>query len=183
LKLAYQPIINPRTNRIAGCEALARWTHPLYGPISPTTFIPIAEETGMITDLTAFVLSAATRDCRAWPGDISVAVNISARDFRACDVEELVTGVLENTGLPAARLEIEVTETALIEEQEAAGAALQSLHRLGVGIALDDFGTGYSSLSYLRSMPFTKLKIDRSFVADIETDPEALRLLTNVAQL
>ncbi|ODT72656.1 MAG: hypothetical protein ABS75_02260 [Pelagibacterium sp. SCN 63-23] len=183
LNLVYQPIIDPRTNRIAACEALARWTHTQYGPISPAVFIPIAEETGLITDLTRFVLMAATRDCRAWPGDISVAVNVSARDFRACSVEDMVKGVLDQTGLPPRRLEIEVTETAVIEEQEAAGAALASLNRLGVGVALDDFGTGYSSLSYLRSMPFTKLKIDRSFVVDIETDPEALRLLSNVAQL
>ena len=183
LRLVYQPLIDPRENRIVGCEALARWTHPVLGPISPADFIPIAEETGMITDLTKLVLSVAAEDCLSWSGDVMVAVNVSARDFRACAVEDMVLGILEQTGLPPNRLEIEVTETAVIEEPEAARVALQALKVRGVGIALDDFGTGYSSLSYLRSMPFTKLKIDRSFVADIETDPEALKLLANVAQL
>lgn len=183
LRLVYQPVVDPRKNRIVGCEALVRWDHPRLGQISPAVFIPIAEETGLVTDLTHLVLSMATRDCMAWPSDMTVAVNISARDFRACNVENMVAEVLEASGLPASRLEVEVTETAVIEEPEAAGVALQMLFAMGVGIALDDFGTGYSSLSYLRSMPFTKLKIDRSFVVDIETDEEAMRLLANVAQL
>ena len=183
LTLAYQAVIDPRENRIVGCEALARWTHSVYGAISPATFIPIAEETGLITDLTRVVLAMATRDCQAWPGDTTVAVNVSARDFRAGDVEAMVNAALDASGLPPGRLEIEVTETAVIEEREAAYAALSSLCKRGVGVALDDFGTGYSSLSYLQALPLTKLKIDRSFVIDIETDPQALRLLANVAQL
>jgi len=183
LHLAYQPIVDPRQNRIVGCEALARWTHPTYGTISPATFIPIAEETGMITDLTRFVLARATRDCGAWPGDTRVAVNISARDFRSCDVEDLVSTILAESGLPASRLEIEVTETTVIQERDAAAAALLKLYERGVGVALDDFGTGYSSLSYLSALPFTKLKIDRSFLKDIETDERALKLLANVVQL
>lgn len=183
LHLAYQPVVDPRENRIVGCEALARWDHPTYGTISPASFIPIAEETGMITDLTRFVLSRATRDCRTWPGNIRVAVNISARDFRSCDVEELVTSVLTQSALPAARLEIEVTETTVIEEREAAASALQALSDRGVGVALDDFGTGYSSLSYLSALPFTKLKIDRSFLKGVESDEKALKLLANVVQL
>jgi predicted signal transduction protein with EAL and GGDEF domain len=183
LTLAYQAAIDPRQNRIVGCEALARWTHSVYGAISPATFIPIAEETGLITDLTRAVLAMATRDCQAWPGQTTVAVNVSARDFRAGDVEAMVKDALALSGLPPHRLEIEVTETAVIEEREAAYAALSSLCQLGVGVALDDFGTGYSSLSYLQALPLTKLKIDRSFVVDIENDPQALRLLANVAQL
>lgn len=183
LHLAYQPVVDPRQNRIVGCEALARWKHPTYGMISPATFIPIAEETGLITDLTRFVLAKATRDCLGWPGDTRVAVNISARDFRSCDVGDLVCGVLTATGLPANRLEIEVTETTVIEERTAAAAALMKLHDRGVGIALDDFGTGFSSLSYLSALPFTKLKIDRSFISDFETDEKALKLLANVVQL
>ncbi|UJW84253.1 putative bifunctional diguanylate cyclase/phosphodiesterase [Devosia sp. SL43] len=183
LTLAYQAVIDPRQNRIVGCEALARWTHSVYGAISPATFIPIAEETGLITDLTRAVLMMATRDCQAWPGQTTVAVNVSARDFRAGDVEAMVIAALEASGLPPQRLEIEVTETAVIEEREAAYAALSSLCKRGVGVALDDFGTGYSSLSYLQALPLTKLKIDRSFVIDIENDPQALRLVANVAQL
>ncbi|MET0439994.1 MAG: EAL domain-containing protein [Devosia sp.] len=183
LHLAYQPIVDPRENRIVGCEALARWNHETYGAISPATFIPIAEETGMITDLTRFVLARATSDCHTWPGITHVAVNISAHDFRATDVAEMVGGALEESGLPAARLEIEVTETTVIEERDAAAAALLKLCKQGVGIALDDFGTGYSSLSYLSALPFTKLKIDRSFLTGIETDEHALKLLANVVQI
>ncbi|WP_052731876.1 putative bifunctional diguanylate cyclase/phosphodiesterase [Devosia geojensis] len=183
LHLVYQPIVDLRQNRVIGCEALARWNHPELGPIAPATFIPVAEETGLISDLTRFVLETATRDCRAWPGDISVAVNVSARDFRASDVEGMVNTALENSRLPARRLEIEVTETAVIEEREAVNAVLLSLYTRGIGVALDDFGTGYSSLSYLQALPLTKLKIDRSFVMDIETNPRSIRLLANVAQL
>ena len=183
LHLAYQPVVDPRENRIVGCEALARWDHETFGAISPAIFIPIAEETGMITDLTRFVLGKATRDCHTWPGTTHVAVNISARDFRSTDVEEMVNQALEESGLPAARLEIEVTETTVIEERDAAAAALLKLCNRGVGVALDDFGTGYSSLSYLSALPFTKLKIDRSFLTGIETDEHALKLLTNVVQI
>lgn len=183
LHLAYQPVVDPRENRIVGCEALARWNHETFGAISPATFIPIAEETGMITDLTRYVLGKATRDCHTWPGSTHVAVNISARDFGSTDVEEMVNRALEESGLPAARLEIEVTETTVIEERDAAAAALLKLCNRGVGVALDDFGTGYSSLSYLSALPFTKLKIDRSFLTDIETDEHALKLLTNVVQI
>ncbi|MCR6635443.1 EAL domain-containing protein [Devosia sp.] len=183
LHLAYQPVVDPRENRIVGCEALARWDHETFGAISPATFIPIAEETGMITDLTRFVLAKATRDCHTWPGSTHVAVNISAHDFRATDVEDMVSRALEESGLPAARLEIEVTETTVIEERDAAAAALLKLCKQGVGVALDDFGTGYSSLSYLSALPFTKLKIDRSFLTGIETDEHALKLLTNVVQI
>lgn len=183
LQLAYQPIVDPRENQVVGCEALARWKHPTLGTISPGVFIPIAEESGMITDLTRFVLAKATSDCRTWPGDMRVAVNISARDFRSCNVSELVTDTLEKAGLAPERLEIEVTETTVIQQRDAAASALLDLSKLGIGIALDDFGTGYSSLSYLSALPFTKLKIDRSFLADIETDDKALKLLANVVKL
>jgi diguanylate cyclase (GGDEF)-like protein len=183
LTLAYQTIFDPRENRILGCEALARWVHPQLGPVSPAVFIPIAEEAGLITDLTRQVLCMATRECQSWPDSFTVAVNISARDFRAGDVESMVVCALEHSGLKPDRLEIEVTETALIEEREAAKAALAALRARGVGVALDDFGTGYSSLSYLRELPLTKLKIDRSFLANVETDSQALRLLANVVQL
>jgi EAL domain-containing protein (putative c-di-GMP-specific phosphodiesterase class I) len=129
------------------------------------------------------VLKAATTECRNWPGDLSVSVNISARDFRHADVEAIVLEALKASGLPAHRLEVEVTETALIEEKEIATKILSALGRRGIGIALDDFGTGYSSLSYLQALPFTKLKIDRSFVMDIGANPRSLKLLSNVAQL
>jgi diguanylate cyclase (GGDEF)-like protein len=183
LSLAFQPLIDLRTRKVVACEALARWTHPTLGTIPPGLFIPIAEETGLISDITRWALGAAAAECVNWPNDISVSVNVSARDFRNADVEEMVLTALSRSGLPAHRLEVEVTETALIEERDAATTILSSLGRRGIGIALDDFGTGYSSLSYLQALPFTKLKVDRSFVMDIASNPRSLKLLSNVAQL
>jgi|EndMetStandDraft_2_1072991.scaffolds.fasta_scaffold04428_2 diguanylate cyclase (GGDEF)-like protein len=183
LTLVYQPLVDLRTRRVVGCEALARWTHPTLGAIPPSQFIPIAEETGMISDITRWVLRTAAAECRNWPNDISVSVNISARDFRHADVEAMVLAALEQSGLAPQRLEVEVTETALIEEKDIATKILSALGRRGIGIALDDFGTGYSSLSYLQALPFTKLKIDRSFVMDIGANPRSMKLLSNVAQL
>ena len=183
LTLVYQPLVDLETRRVVGCEALARWAHPTLGTIPPAQFIPVAEETGLISDITRWVLRTATAECRNWPHDISVSVNISARDFRNGDVEAMVLAALAQSDLPAHRLEVEVTETALIEEKETATKILSALGRRGVGIALDDFGTGYSSLSYLQALPFTKLKIDRSFVMDIGANPRSLKLLSNVAQL
>jgi diguanylate cyclase (GGDEF)-like protein len=183
LTLAFQPLIDLQTRRVVACEALARWTHPTLGSIPPSLFIPIAEETGLISDITRWVLQTAAEECINWPDGISISVNISARDFRNADVEDMVLGALKRSGLEPQRLEIEVTETALIEERDAATKILSTLGRKGIGIALDDFGTGYSSLSYLHSLPFTKLKIDRSFVMDITSNPRSLKLLSNVAQL
>jgi diguanylate cyclase (GGDEF)-like protein len=183
LTLAYQPIVDVKSRKVVGCEALARWQHPTLGTIPPSLFIPLAEETGLISDISRWVLASACAECRNWPDDVAVSVNISARDFRQADVIDMVKEALDASGLEPHRLEVEVTETALIEEREAATQILLELADQGVGIALDDFGTGYSSLSYLHSLPFTKLKIDRSFVMDIEANPRSLKLLSNVAQL
>ena len=183
LSLVYQPIVDLATRKVVSCEALARWHHPELGSIPPSLFVPIAEETGMVSEISRWVLASAAAECRNWPDDISVSVNISARDFRNADVAAMVAAALETSGLAPERLELEVTETALIEEREAATSILSRLARQGIGIALDDFGTGYSSLSYLHALPFTKLKIDRSFVMDITSNPRSLKLLSNVAQL
>jgi diguanylate cyclase (GGDEF)-like protein len=183
LSLVYQPIIDLKSRRVVCCEALARWNHPEFGMISPAVFIPIAEENGLISEITRWVLNSATAEARNWPDDIAVSVNVSARDFRNADVRAMVDAALEASGLPARRLEIEVTETALIEEREAATTILSALGARGIGIVLDDFGTGYSSLSYLQALPFTKLKVDRSFVMDIAGNERSLKLLSNVAQL
>ncbi|MDC9822205.1 EAL domain-containing protein [Devosia sp. ZB163] len=183
LSLVFQPIVDLQTRRVVSCEALARWHHPELGAIPPSLFIPIAEETGIISEISRWVLATASAECRNWPEEVSVSVNISARDFRNADVAAMVKGALSSSGLAPDRLEIEVTETALIEERTAATKILQKLARQGIGIALDDFGTGYSSLSYLQALPFTKLKIDRSFVMDIVDNPRSLKLLSNVAQL
>jgi diguanylate cyclase (GGDEF)-like protein len=182
LSLVYQPIVDLKSRKVVSCEALARWHHPELGSIPPSLFIPIAEESGLISDITRWVLQSASTECLNWPSEVSVSVNVSARDFRHADVGGMVETVLKSSGLEARRLEIEVTETALIEEKDAATRILSDLASHGVGIALDDFGTGYSSLSYLHTLPFTKLKIDRSFVMDI-ANPRALKLLQNVAQL
>jgi len=183
LSLAFQPLLDIHTRRVVSCEALARWTHPELGPIAPATFIPLAEEMGIISDITAWVVRNAVAQCSQWAGEIGVAVNISGRDFRGLDLPGLVDQALAQSGLPAPRLELEVTETAVIEEHDLAQSVLQSLARRGISIALDDFGTGYSSLSYLNALPFTKLKIDRSFVLDVAQDNRALSLLANVARL
>ncbi|HVW91685.1 MAG TPA: EAL domain-containing protein [Devosia sp.] len=183
LSLAYQPVIDLASRRVVGCEALARWHHPELGTIPPSVFIPIAEESGLVSEISRWVLNTATAECNNWPDEVRVAVNISARDLRSGDVAQMVATALASSGLPPHRLEIEVTETAVIEEREAAGVIFKTLTAQGIGIALDDFGTGYSSLSYLQALPFTKLKIDRSFVIDIVHSPRALKLLTNVARL
>jgi diguanylate cyclase (GGDEF)-like protein len=183
LTLAFQPLLDIATRKVVTCEALARWNHPELGQIPPSVFIPLAEETGLISDITAWVVAEAIGQCSSWPGDVGVAVNVSTRDFRGMDVEMVVDAALKAAGLPPTRLEIEVTETALIEEPEIAKSVLAALAAKGVGIALDDFGTGYSSLSYLSALPFSKLKIDRSFVQDIEQNERSLRLLANVANL
>ena len=183
LTLAYQPLIDLKTRRVVGCEALARWHHPELGTIPPSAFIPIAEETGLISEISRFVLNTATRECRNWPDEVRVAVNISARDLRSGDLPAMVCDALKASGLAPERLELEVTETMIIEQREAAQAILGQLAGRGIGIALDDFGTGYSSLSYLQALPFTKLKVDRAFVADIVSNPRSLKLLSNVAQL
>ncbi|ODT70235.1 MAG: hypothetical protein ABS75_14115 [Pelagibacterium sp. SCN 63-23] len=183
LGLAFQPLVDIATRKVVSCEALARWTHPEFGPISPAVFIPMAEEMGLISQITAWVVENAAHECRSWASPVGVGVNVSARDFRGIDLPALIDKALEHSGLEPGRFEIEVTETALIEERDLAGNVLQALADRGIAIALDDFGTGYSSLSYLGALPFTKLKIDRSFVVDIASNSRALRLLANVARL
>jgi diguanylate cyclase (GGDEF)-like protein len=183
LHLVYQPIVARRTRKVSGCEALARWNHPELGSIPPMVFIPIAEEMGLITEISRWVLETATADCLDWPDDISVSVNISAHDFRIGDVPKMVGDALRKSGLAPTRLEIEITENMFLEEKTAAVAVLEELAARGIGIALDDFGTGYSSLSYLHDLPFTKLKIDRTFVVDVTSNSRSLKLLSNIARL
>jgi diguanylate cyclase (GGDEF)-like protein len=183
LSLAFQPLLDIKTRRVVTCEALARWNHPELGAIPPALFIPLAEEMGIISDITAWVIEQAAYQCKSWPGQVGVAVNVSARDFRGADLIGLVERALSEARLPPERFEVEVTETAVIEERDIAKRVLTELASKGVAIALDDFGTGYSSLSYLSALPFTKLKIDRSFVADVTSNKRALRLLANVARL
>ena len=168
MSVAYQPIVDLGTNRTTTIEALARWTNPQLGVVSPGDFIPIAEETGTIVEIGAHILERACRDALAWPGDVRVAVNLSAIQFDRGDLLETVTAVLRETGLPPERLELEITESILIGNLQTVLAKLTAFHDMGIHIALDDFGTGYSSLSYLNDFEFDKVKVDQSFVRDID---------------
>jgi predicted signal transduction protein with EAL and GGDEF domain len=177
LKLQFQPQFASDTKLITGFEALLRWEHPIRGHISPTVMIPIAEASGLILDLGAWVIEAACAAAVTWSVPHRVAVNLSAAQFRDGDLPGLVSEVLRRTGLPACRLELEVTESLLMDSADLALKALRSLKRMGVSIALDDFGTGYSSLSYLRLFPFDKIKIDKSFIRGLGEDPCALSIV------
>ncbi len=180
----YQPIVELQTNRVTGCEALLRWHHPVRGIVSPADFIPVAEETGLIDDLGAWVLNTACREAASWPSEMKIAVNVSPVQFRNHAFALRVASALAASGLAANRLELEITETILIRDDEAALSILHQLRDLGVRIALDDFGTGYSSLSYLQRFPFDKIKIDRCFISDV-TAPDGsvsiVRAVVNIA--
>src|SRR6201747_570320 len=163
----YQPCVSLRDGKITGCEALLRWHHPERGMVSPAEFIPVAEETGLINQLGEWVLTTACTEAATWPGDISLAVNVSPVQFKSGTLALKVTPPWAATGRAGSRLELEIPEAVLIRDDDAALAVLHQLRAIGVRIALDDFGTGYSSLSYLQRFPFDKIKIDRCFVGDI----------------
>jgi diguanylate cyclase (GGDEF)-like protein len=175
LEVYYQPQLNVISGRIIGFEALIRWQHPELGQVSPVRFIPIAEENGQIVAIGAWILEAACIQAKAWIDQgflpLRMAVNLSSRQFVDDDLCALVSGVLERTGLPAANLELEITEGTAMQGAERAIAIMHRLKSLGIKLALDDFGTGYSSLSYLKRFPLDVLKVDQSFVRNITTDP------------
>jgi diguanylate cyclase (GGDEF)-like protein len=179
----YQPLINLKTHRIGTCEALLRWPHASRGMVSPAEFIPVAEEMGLIVEIGNWVLHQACAECMKWPANVSVAVNLSPIQFRRGDVVAVVRHALATSGLRPERLEIEITESSLLEDTETTRAALQELRAFGVRISLDDFGTGHSSLSYLHNFPLHKVKIDRSFLQGIESSKRLLTLLGGVARL
>jgi diguanylate cyclase (GGDEF)-like protein len=183
LRVVYQPIVSATTMRIGSCEALCRWEHRELGPISPAVFIPLAEEMGIVSEISHFVLQAACSECAEWPEQISVSVNLSAKDFRNREVVERVSRALATSGLAAHRLEIEVTETALLDDKSLTRQYIEEMKALGVRIALDDFGTGYSSLSYLHKLPLDKVKIDRSFIMDVGHNARSLELLKGIVSL
>ena len=179
----YQPIVSLPGREIVGFEVLARWDHPTLGEIEPQKFIPIAEECGMISELFTRVLKSACLDAKNWPGHIHLAVNESPRQLQDPRMPERVLSVLTQTRIPADRLEVEVTETALINDIEAARVTLTSLQNLGVSIALDNFGTGYSILYHLNELRFNKLKIDRSYVTALEQGTERAMLVDAILKL
>jgi diguanylate cyclase (GGDEF)-like protein/PAS domain S-box-containing protein len=179
----YQPLVDLATGRITGFEALVRWPDPERGMISPAEFIPVAEETGLINAIGSLMLRRACREAALWPDDVRVAVNLSPLQFRTGNLLVLVMDALKQAGLAARRLELEITETLLLEKSSEVLATLHALRALGVRIALDDFGTGYSSLSYLRSFPFDKIKVDRSFVRDVDANRDAQAIFRSIVSL
>jgi diguanylate cyclase (GGDEF)-like protein/PAS domain S-box-containing protein len=183
LRPYYQPLIDLATGRVTGLEALVRWPHAERGMISPAEFIPVAEETGLINALGGLMLHRACMDAAGWPDDVRVAVNLSPLQFRTGNLLAMVNDALRQSGLPARRLELEITETLLLEKSSQVLATLHALRALGVRISMDDFGTGYSSLSYLRSFPFDKIKIDQSFVRDLGGNRDAQAIVRSIISL
>jgi diguanylate cyclase (GGDEF)-like protein/PAS domain S-box-containing protein len=183
LRPHYQPLIDLETGRITGVEALIRWPDPERGLIPPSEFIAVAEDTGLINPLGAQVLRRACREAAAWPDDVRVAVNLSPLQFRVGNLLSVVMDALRQSGLAPKRLELEITETLLLEKSDSVLATLHALRALGVRISMDDFGTGYSSLSYLRSFPFDKIKIDRSFIRGLGDNREGQAIVRAIVSL
>lgn len=181
--LHYQPQLNLENQRLTGCEALLRWKHPERGTVPPSEFIPLAEEVGLIVQIGEWVIRQACRDAAAWPADVTVAVNVSPAQFKSDRLVETIVSALAMSGLAADRLEIEITEGVLLQNNERTLETLHRLRALGVRVSMDDFGTGYSSLSYLRSFPFDKIKIDRSFVGDLTAKSDGDAIIRAIAGL
>src|SRR6266436_5097798 len=182
-ELHYQPLVDIATDRISGFESLLRWRHPDKGMISPADFIPVAEDIGLIIPLGEWVLRQACSEAIKWPADVKVAVNLSPVQFRGRNIVQIVISALAHSGLSPLRLELEITESLFLAETEANLAILHQLRELGVSISMDDFGTGYSSLSYLRSFPFDKIKIDRSFIKDLAQRSDCVAIVRAISGL
>jgi diguanylate cyclase (GGDEF)-like protein len=182
-ELFYQPQFDVDSGRATGFEALIRWRHPERGLVPPSGFVPLAEETGLIVPIGEWVLRTACAEAATWPEDVAVAVNLSPAQFRTGKLVQTVLSTLAATGLSANRLELEITESVLLDNDETNRAVLTQLHELGVRIAVDDFGTGYSSLAYLRSFPFDKIKIDQSFVREMASDADSEAIVRAVVDL
>lgn len=182
-EIYYQPLVNLKRDEISCCEALLRWHHPERGLIDPDTFIPVAEDTGLITRIGEWVIRTACKEAANWSEKITLAVNVSPAQFKNQNLVQVVTNALATSGLLARRLEIEITEAILMEHTEATLVTLNQLQALGVRIAMDDFGTGYSSLSYLQKFPFDKIKIDASFIRGVSNKPESTAIVRAVTGL
>jgi predicted signal transduction protein with EAL and GGDEF domain len=179
----YQPQYNAKTGEVSGAEALIRWRHPTRGLVAPNEFISIAEEVGLIVPIGEWMMRQACREAAHWREGMRVAVNISAAQFKGNHLAEMVISALAAGGLPPTQLELEITESVLLEETEATLKTLHQLRGFGVRVSLDDFGTGYSSLSYLRSFPFDKIKIDRSFVGEVTASANGAAIVRAIAGL
>jgi diguanylate cyclase (GGDEF)-like protein/PAS domain S-box-containing protein len=183
LELHFQPLVGAENKKPIGFEALLRWNHPIRGIVPPAEFIPIAEQSGIICEIGDWTIREACRVAATWPNELMVAVNMSAKHFQSSDIVTVVRDALRDSGLPASRLEIEITESLLIKNQDEVRDRLMQLKQLGTTIALDDFGTGYSSLSYLLKFPFDKIKIDKSFITASSEDDVARDILRSIAAL
>ena len=183
IELHYQPIVNALTNEITAFEALVRWTHPTRGAVTPLEFISLAEETGLIKQLGEWILRRACSVAAGWPESVSIAVNLSPAQFRDRKLADVVLAILEETGLSPHRLELEITESLLLRDTDANLATLRQLKDAGISISMDDFGTGYSSLGNLRSFPFDKIKIDKSFINDLAGNPDSAAIVRSVISL
>ena len=183
LQLYYQPLVNPKTGEIRCFEALLRWVHPKFGHIPPSEFIPLAEESGLIGPLGQWVLQTACADAAKWPKQLRVSVNLSPIQFKNLNLVKVILGSLASSGLSASRLELEITESLLLEDDAKTIAMLHELRSLGARIVMDDFGTGFSSLNYLRSFPFDKIKIDRSFIKDLSSGDNSMAIVKAIIDL
>jgi EAL domain-containing protein (putative c-di-GMP-specific phosphodiesterase class I) len=183
VEVHYQPVVDIVSRRVVSVEALARWNHPTRGPISPTEFIPVAEQTGLIVELGNWIMLQACHDAMQMPAHIKVAINLSPVQFAKSNIVEWASYALADSGLPAKRLEFEITEGVLLEETERNLNSLRELKHIGISIALDDFGIGYSSLAYLTKFPFDKVKIDKSFIDALDrTETSAISSIVELAK-
>jgi EAL domain-containing protein (putative c-di-GMP-specific phosphodiesterase class I) len=182
-ELHYQPVFDLKTGERRGLEALVRWRHPHKGLIPPDQFIPLAEETGLIVPLGEWVLRQACHDAMSWPLEVKVAVNLSPVQFKQAELYDVIMSVLSDSGLPPERLELEVTESVLLERGAENHAFMQKLKKVGISFALDDFGTGHSSLSCLTTFPFDKIKIDKSFIGSLVNNDRSSAIILSIVTL
>jgi EAL domain-containing protein (putative c-di-GMP-specific phosphodiesterase class I) len=176
-------VVDVGTRQLCAVEALIRWRHPTRGLIAPDNFIPLAESTGLIVPLGEWILRRACRDAASWPANVRVAINISAVQFQKSNLFDVILCTLVETALPPERLELEITETSLLENQEAHLTTIRQLKNLGLSIALDDFGTGFSSINYLTIFPFDKIKIDKSFIRNLTHQPRSSAIIASIVTL
>ena len=182
-EIHYQPLVNLESGNVTSCEALLRWNSAKRGSVPPQTFIPVAEEIGLMPRIGEWVIRTACAEAVKWPENVTVAVNVSPVQFRSQNLVQIIVNALATTGLAANRLEIEITEALLLEHTEDTLRILNQLHALGVRIAMDDFGTGYSSLSYLQKFPFDKIKIDQTFIKELSAGSESIAIVRAVTGL
>jgi predicted signal transduction protein with EAL and GGDEF domain len=183
LMIFFQPIVNITSNKTIGFEALARWLSPQLGPVAPGLFIPLAERIGKINAITSILFGKALRVATDWPEDMRLSFNLSAQDISSPEGIAELTDILRKSGFNPARLDLEITETAVMHDFGQARIAIESLKKLGCGISLDDFGTGFSSLSQLHALPLTKIKVDRSFVVDLHMKPASYKIVKSLVAL